>query len=365
MLPYYEVSMTEEEKETIEKPKAVKKKYNKDGLIPGQQVKEDDYIKIINEQRRKKMAKKYAKPNSRIYQGWKRQQERKKRDFINFYPQDVPKDESDALIRFYKSGNGDNWNDNTGWLTDPVVGNWAGITVENGHVTGIFLINDVNVTTDIKHLKPLIKLHVIQLYGTGCYGDLSLITHFNEIERIHFGNLYGVHGDIIALKDKGQLQELFLNNTSVTGDIINLNSVNSLQVINFFNTNISGCINDIFNVSNITLFSVSSTDVTGDVKIIQRMPSLQGTGQYQGVRLEDTNISTYTQGTIPTLTANIDISNLGLSQTEIDNFLVDMDNSGSTNCPINVSGNSVPSQTGLDAIASLEGKGCTITYDTP
>ena len=53
MPPFYEVNMAEE-KETTEKPKTIKKKYNKDGLIPGQQVKEEDYIKIINKQRLKK-----------------------------------------------------------------------------------------------------------------------------------------------------------------------------------------------------------------------------------------------------------------------------------------------------------------------
>jgi len=52
---------------------------------------------------------------------------------------DVPPSEALALVHFYNATDGDNWTDNTNWLTDTTVGNWYGITVADGHVTEIDL----------------------------------------------------------------------------------------------------------------------------------------------------------------------------------------------------------------------------------
>jgi len=56
-----------------------------------------------------------------------------------FVPSDVPQSEADALIAFYDATNGDSWTNNTGWKSDPVVGNWYGVTVSGGHVTQLGL----------------------------------------------------------------------------------------------------------------------------------------------------------------------------------------------------------------------------------
>lgn len=56
-----------------------------------------------------------------------------------FSPQDVPQAEADALIALYNATGGDDWANNSGWLLDPVVGNWHGITTGGGHVTRINL----------------------------------------------------------------------------------------------------------------------------------------------------------------------------------------------------------------------------------
>ncbi len=51
-----------------------------------------------------------------------------------FTPSDVPQSEADALIYLYDYGDGNNWTNKSGWKTDPVVGNWYGVTVAGGHV---------------------------------------------------------------------------------------------------------------------------------------------------------------------------------------------------------------------------------------
>jgi len=65
----------------------------------------------------------------------------------------VPPEERAALIAFYTSAGGDNWNSNTGWKETPLEadgfgavgseGNWYGITVTGDHVTGIDLRNNL------------------------------------------------------------------------------------------------------------------------------------------------------------------------------------------------------------------------------
>jgi hypothetical protein len=54
----------------------------------------------------------------------------------------VTQDEIDALFAFYDATDGDNWTNNTGWKLDPYVGNWFGVTVSGGHVTGISLASN-------------------------------------------------------------------------------------------------------------------------------------------------------------------------------------------------------------------------------
>ena len=59
-----------------------------------------------------------------------------------FASEDVPSREADALIKFYEATDGDNWTTNTGWGVDTTVGNWYGVTVEDGHVTELVMSNN-------------------------------------------------------------------------------------------------------------------------------------------------------------------------------------------------------------------------------
>ena len=47
-----------------------------------------------------------------------------------------------ALVAIYDATDGDNWTDNTNWKTEEPVGEWYGVTVENGVVTGLELFDN-------------------------------------------------------------------------------------------------------------------------------------------------------------------------------------------------------------------------------
>src|SRR6056297_48804 len=81
-----------------------------------------------------------------------------------FPSEDVPSREADALIKFYNATDGDNWTTNTNWCTDTTVGNWYGVTVEDGHVTELDLNGDANVSGDCTDLVDLTSLTQLRLH---------------------------------------------------------------------------------------------------------------------------------------------------------------------------------------------------------
>ena len=92
-----------------------------------------------------------------------------------FVATDVPQYETDALIDFYYATNGPNWTNNTGWGIDPVVGNWYGVTVVNGHVTKLDLIGNGKTLSGpgAPFLVALSELTLLHLYTTGVTGEIG------------------------------------------------------------------------------------------------------------------------------------------------------------------------------------------------
>lgn len=60
---------------------------------------------------------------------------------LNLYAQ-VPEQELQSLVALYDSTDGDNWTDNTNWLSEQPVSSWYGITVVDDHVAEIDLQNN-------------------------------------------------------------------------------------------------------------------------------------------------------------------------------------------------------------------------------
>lgn len=85
---------------------------------------------------------------------------------IHIKPLDVPQAEADALIRLYNATGGPSWTDNTNWLVDRTVGNWFGVTVAGGHVTGIALqSNNLVGEWARSNLVPLTALEELRAYS--------------------------------------------------------------------------------------------------------------------------------------------------------------------------------------------------------
>jgi len=127
---------------------------------------------------------------------------------------DVPQSEANALIAFYNATNGDSWTNNTGWKTDPVVGNWYGVTVSGGHVTELDLNNNNLVGAAGNTLDPLAD-HLIRLivYTNSISTlDVSALTNLtdlhcydNSISTLDLSNI-GAAAYYIDCSDNGMSQ---------------------------------------------------------------------------------------------------------------------------------------------------------------
>lgn len=95
-------------------------------------------------------------------------------------PQTVPANERQALIDFYNATDGPNWGINTNWTTSAPVSTWAGITVENGHVSAMGLIN-VGATGTLPNSifnLPFLESFVFENNDlTGVIPDLTSLTN--------------------------------------------------------------------------------------------------------------------------------------------------------------------------------------------
>ena len=115
-----------------------------------------------------------------------------------FVPIDIPQSEANALIAFFQATDGPNWTTNTGWGTDPVVGNWHGVTVEDGHVTGLDLSSD-GLSGDVgSTLLPLAYLTVVDFSDSPSLTiEAEDVPCTNSLESSDDFYLYDVDGTLL------------------------------------------------------------------------------------------------------------------------------------------------------------------------
>lgn len=126
--------------------------------------------------------------------------------------------ELNALKKLYQATNGDQWLDNTGWLTTGDFTSWYGVQVLNGDVVGLNL-----AFNDLDGEIPLELFDLTELQ------DLTL----------EFNLLRGeIDGSINKLK---KLRFLYLRQNYLTGIIpAGLGSLKELRVLDLFNNNLDG-----------------------------------------------------------------------------------------------------------------------------
>ena len=114
----------------------------------------------------------------------------------------VPTSERDALIALYNATDGPNWTNNTNWNTAVDVCDWSGVTVVNGNVTEVLLINNNLTGTIPTEMGSLPNLERLVLGSNNLSGSIpnTLTNLTNLIDfKVDFNNLSGNIPDFTVL----------------------------------------------------------------------------------------------------------------------------------------------------------------------
>jgi hypothetical protein len=183
-------------------------------------------------------------------------------------------------------------------------------------------------------------------------GDIASLSGLVDLTYLSLSSTL-VTGDIASLSGMVDLTYLNLSNTAVSGDIAALSGMVDLTTLGLFSTGVSGDITSLSGLVDLTYLNLRSTLVTGDIA------SLSGLVDLTVLYLHSTSVSDYTSTPLPAWPGcNIRIYNLGLSSTEIDNFLIDLaDGVGAGGSLTYIAGNSARTAASDTAVAALSAAG--------
>lgn len=178
-----------------------------------------------------------------------------------------------ALVAIYNATDGNNWNDNTNWLTGNVV-DWYGITLDsNGRVAEIHLygtwgdrFNMVgNIPTEIGNLTSLTVLHLSYNQLTDSIpseiGNLTSLTILDLAHNYLSGSILAEIGNLT------NLGILDLASNYLSGSIpAEIGNLTSLTKLNLYGNELTGSIPDeIGNLTNLDILDLFANYLSGNI----------------------------------------------------------------------------------------------------
>ena len=179
---------------------------------------------------------------------------------------DIPPAEFNALVDLYNSTNGPGWTNNANWLTDDP--GWFGLIIEDGHVTGIDLTNNVlsgSIPTSVGDLTNLTWLSLGMNSLTGPIpAEIGNLTNLQAL-RLWINQLDGSIPDEIG--DLTNLRDLGLGANRLSGSIPS--SIGNLTMLESFtadNNSLSGSIpSSIAGMTNLMRLGLASNQLSGSI----------------------------------------------------------------------------------------------------
>jgi Leucine-rich repeat (LRR) protein len=222
---------------------------------------------------------------------------------------EIPQTETEALVALYKSTDGDNWSNNTGWLKTNTPCSWYGVRCSGGHVTGLSLGNN-------------------QLSG--------LLPNFSNLPTLTYLYLHNnqLNGPIPDFSNLPNLTDLGLSNNQLSGTIPNFGNLPNLWYLDLSNNQLGGTIPNFSNLPNLTDLYLSSNQLNGPLPDFSNLPNLME------LYLNNNQLS----GLIPNFSNLPNLIDLYLSDNQLSGPIPNLDWSS-----INLSSISLSSNCGLVA----------------
>lgn len=173
---------------------------------------------------------------------------------------DVSQTECEALVALYDSAGGAGWIDQLGWLNDPNVCDWFGVSCDvSNNVTALSLGFNNLAGTIAPALGDLTNLTMLSLRDNQLTGiiptqlsNLTLLTHL----LLRANNLTGTIPS--GVSNLSNLEVLHLNLNELTGSIpVEIGSMTTLVELFLYNNNLTGNIPpQLGNLANMTRFPI-------------------------------------------------------------------------------------------------------------
>ncbi len=148
--------------------------------------------------------------------------------------------EKQALLDFYHSTQGDQWNQS--WDLSTPVSDWQGVTIENNTVTGLSLLfNNIDGSLP-ESLGNLKNLRILELSFNKISGELpASLGDLDKLEMLAF-NGNEISGNVpVSLGNLKDLKQLHLSSNYLTGELPgSLKYLKNLEVFNVFDNKLSG-----------------------------------------------------------------------------------------------------------------------------
>ena len=177
-------------------------------------------------------------------------------------------EDSLALVAIYNNMNGENWTNQSNWLTDASVKDWWGITVENYRVTEISLANNQlegSIPTELSDLTNLIRL---QLYGNRLKGSIPPeIGNLKNLVFLYLANNQ-LEGSIPPeIGELTKLEYIELGDNKLTGEIPSeLGNLTNLIKLQLASNQLTGAIPaELGNLANLQYLDLDNNHITGAI----------------------------------------------------------------------------------------------------
>lgn len=207
--------------------------------------------------------------------------------------------EREALVALYKAAGGDNWKNNSGWLSDKPVGEWYGIETYNGLVTKISLMNN------------------------NLCGELPVeIGNFISLYRMYINDNPGLTGEIPpTLGQLYNLRELKLNNNNFTGKVPELDFCSELFNLDLSDNAFSPwCIPDwIGNMNKLESLGLENCNLQGQIPESLLRMGAEIPNEKKGISLQHNSLS----GDIPSFLGEFESTYIDLSHNQITGTIPD------------------------------------------